>query len=219
MPTRAVIFDMDGVLVDSEPIWDKSRVEFTAARNKTWGEELHRACMGRSTRGWAQVMKEKIPLPDMSIEEVIAEMGERMLSGFNAHLPVLPGAVGAVERMAAAFKVALASGSMTILIEHVMKKTGLDRTIPVVVLGDTIPNGKPSPDIYLEASRRLGIPPSECLGVEDSRNGVLSLKAAGMKILAVPTADYPLPADVLAMADLRLSSLKELTVELVRALG
>jgi HAD superfamily hydrolase (TIGR01509 family) len=218
MPIRAVIFDMDGVLVDSEPIWDRSRVEFTAARGKTWNEEMHRACMGQSTLGWAQVMKDRISL-DISLEDVIAEMGERMLTSYRARLPVLPGAVEAVQRMVAAFPVALASGSMSILIDHVMAATGLGRVIPVVIYGDTIPRGKPFPDIYLEAARRLGVPPSECAGLEDSRNGVLSLKAAGMKVLAVPTADYPLPPDVLALADVRLGSLNELTVELVRSLA
>jgi beta-phosphoglucomutase-like phosphatase (HAD superfamily) len=218
MPIRALIFDMDGVLVDSEPIWDRSRVEFTAARGKTWDKEMHRACMGQSTRGWAQVMKDRIPL-DISIEEVIAEMGERMLTGYRAHLPVLPGAVEAVERMVSAYPVALASGSMSVLIDHVLSRTGLDRVIPVVVYGDTIPRGKPAPDIYLEAARRLGVSPADCAGVEDSRNGVLALKAAGMKIIAVPTEDYPLPKDALALADARLGSLTDLTVDLVRGLA
>jgi beta-phosphoglucomutase-like phosphatase (HAD superfamily) len=219
MPIRAVIFDMDGVLVDSEPYWDRSRIEFTAARNKTWNDQLHRACMGLSTVGWAQVMKERIPLPDMTLEQVIAEIGARMTAAYRARFPALPGAIESVRRVAASYKVALASGSMSILIDLVLKETGLDEIIPVVVYGDTVPNGKPAPDIYLEAARRLGLPPSECAGVEDSRNGVLSLKAAGMKVLAVPTADYPLPPEVLALADARLGTLDELTVDLLQKLG
>ncbi len=219
MPIRAVIFDMDGVLVDSEPIWDRSRVEFTAARNKVWNEQMHRACMGLSTMGWAQVMKEKIPLPGMTLEQVIAEMAERMIAGYRARFPALPGAIEAVKRVAGSYKVALASGSMSVLIDLVLKETGLDAVIPVVVYGDTVPNGKPAPDIYFEAARRLGLPPAECAGVEDSRNGVLSLKAAGMKVLAVPTAEYPLPADVLALADARLATLDDLTVDLLQKLG
>lgn len=217
MPIRAVVFDMDGVLVDSEPVWNQARVELATAHGQVWTEEMHRECMGRSTEGWARVMRDRLHLP-MSDAEVVAEMRDRMLAAYRSHLPVLPGAIEAVHRMAAAFRVALASGSHTPLIEHVLTATGLDRVIPVVVLGDTIPRGKPHPDIYLEAARRLGLPPGECLGVEDSTNGLRALRAAGMKAVAVPSPEYPLAAEALALADLRISTLDELTVEAVRGL-
>ncbi len=217
MPIRAVIFDMDGVLVDSEPVWNESRIELAAEHGRTWNEEMHRACMGRSTVEWAKVMCELIPL-QMSGPELIEDMRRRMTAAYERHLPVLPGAVEAVRRMAAAFPVALASGSMTALIHHVLNATGLKSLIAVVVLGDTIPHGKPAPDIYLEAARRLGVAPSDCAGVEDSGNGLRALWAAGMKAVAVPSPEYPLASDVLALADLRLATLDELTVEAVRRL-
>jgi beta-phosphoglucomutase-like phosphatase (HAD superfamily) len=170
MPIRSVIFDMDGVLVDSEPVWNKSRIELAAEHGRPWDQEMHRACMGRSTVQWAEVMRERIPL-QMSVPEVVDDMRRRMIAAYERHLPVLPGAVEAVRRMASAFPVALASGSMTALIHHVLGATGLKTLIPVVVLGDTIPRGKPAPDIYLEAARRLGVAPSECAGWRTRETG------------------------------------------------
>lgn len=218
MPIRAVVFDMDGVLVDSEPVWSEARAELAAEHGLAWTEEMQRACMGRATIEWAEVVRDRLHL-SWSPEEIIKDIRRRMVAAYERHLPVLPGAVEAVRRMAGAFQVALASGSMTALIHHVLSATGLDRLIPVVVLGDTIPNGKPAPDIYLEAARRLRVAPEACAGVEDSGNGLRALRAAGMKAIAVPSPGYPLAADVLALADLRLSSLAELTVEAVRELG
>jgi HAD superfamily hydrolase (TIGR01509 family) len=218
MTVRAIVFDMDGVLVDSEPVWNRVRVELAAEHGLRWTEEMQRACMGRATVEWAEVMRDRLGLR-LSVPEIIDEMRRRMLAAYARRLPVLPGAVEAVRRMAGAFDVALASGSMTALIQHVLSATGLDRVIPVVVLGDTVPLGKPAPDIYLEAARRLGAPPPECAGVEDSGNGLRALRAAEMKAIAVPTPEYPLAPEVLALADLLLASLHELTVEAVRGLG
>jgi beta-phosphoglucomutase-like phosphatase (HAD superfamily) len=217
MPIRAVVFDMDGVLIDSEPVWNEVRVKLSAEHGRTWDEELQRACMGRATVEWAEVMRDRIPLR-MTIPQVIEVVVGRMVGEYERHLPVLPGAVDAVRRMAAAFPVALASGSMTTLIHHVLRATGLDKVIPVVVLGDTVPRGKPAPDIYLEAARRLEIAPECCIGIEDSANGLRALRAAGMKAVAVPSPSYPLADEVLALADLHLRTLHELTVEAVKAL-
>jgi HAD superfamily hydrolase (TIGR01509 family) len=217
MPVRAVIFDLDGVLVDSEPVWTRVRAELAAERGLVWTEDMQRACMGRATVEWAEVVRDRLHLP-WSIEEVIGDVRRRMQDAYRRRLPVLPGAVEAVHRVAAAFRVALASGSMTVLIHEVLSATGLDRVIPVVVLGDTVPRGKPAPDIYLEAARRLGLPPEDCCGVEDSANGLRALRAAAMKAIAVPTAEFPLAPEALALADLRLARIDELTVEAVRGL-
>ena len=218
MTVRAVVFDMDGVLVDSEPVWNRVRVELAAERGLTWTDEMQRACMGRATVEWAEVVRDRLHLP-WSVDEVIADVRRRMQAAYRQRLPVIPGAVEAVRRIAAAFPVALASGSMTVLIHEVLSATGLERVLPVVVLGDTVPRGKPAPDIYLEAARRLELPPEDCAGVEDSANGLRALRAAGMKAIAIPTADYPLPAEALALAHLRLGRIDELTVEAVRGLA
>jgi beta-phosphoglucomutase-like phosphatase (HAD superfamily) len=98
-----------------------------------------------------------------------------------------------------------------------MEKTSLNKIFDTVVYGDTVPHGKPAPDIYLEALRRLEVLPEQAVGIEDSANGVRSLKAVGMHIIAVPSPVFPLPADVLALADVRLSSLTEFSTELVQS--
>ena len=217
MPIRAVIFDMDGVLIDSEPVWNRVRAALAAEHGRIWDEDLQRARMGRATVEWAEVMRDRIPLR-MTIPQVIEVVVGRMVEEYERHLPLLPGAVEAVHRMATVLPVALASGSMTTLIHHVLRVTGLDQVIPVVVLGDTVPRGKPAPDIYLEAARWLNIAPECCLGIEDSANGLRALRAAGMKAVAVPSPAYPLADEVLALADLHLRTLHELTVEAVMAL-
>jgi beta-phosphoglucomutase-like phosphatase (HAD superfamily) len=215
VPIQAIVFDMDGVLIDSEPIWNEVRVEFAAACGKPWTEALQRSVMGVSTQTWGEAMRDGLGSP-LPVEQVVDEVGRRMIASYRRHLPLLPGALEAVRLAAGAYPVALASGSMSMLIDHVLDATGLRELIGVVVYGDTIARGKPAPDIYLETARRLGVVPAACVGVEDSANGLRALRAAGMKAIAVPSPGYPLPD---AAADLRLSSLEEFSLDLVRALG
>jgi HAD superfamily hydrolase (TIGR01509 family) len=215
MTIQAIVFDMDGVLIDSEPIWNEVRAEFAAAHGRPWTEALQRSVMGLSTQEWGEVMRDGLGIPGPA-EQVSDEVGRRMIARYRRHLPLLPGALQAVRLAASAYPVALASGSMSMLIDHVLDATGLRPLIGVVVYGDTVARGKPAPDIYLEAARRLRVAPAACVGIEDSANGLRSLRAAGMKSVAVPSPGYPL-AEV--AADLRLSSLEELTLDLVRGLG
>jgi HAD superfamily hydrolase (TIGR01509 family) len=142
-----------------------------------------------------------------------------MVAHYEARLPVLPGAVEAVHIAASGYPVALASGSPTELIDKVMSLTGLDKVFKTIVYGDTISRGKPAPDIYLEAARRLDVSPTTCLGIEDSANGIRSLKAAGMKAIAVPSPEYPLTKEILNLADRVLPTLEEFSVDLVKTLG
>jgi mannitol-1-/sugar-/sorbitol-6-/2-deoxyglucose-6-phosphatase len=217
MPIEAVIFDMDGVLVDSEPYWLKSREEFSQSIGKTWTDESQRLCMGRSTIEWAEVMQERLEL-DMTLDDIMADIKARVISHYEQHLPLLPGAVEAVHTAASGFRVALASGSPTEIIHSVTQLTGLDQVFEVMVFGDNIKRGKPAPDIYLETARLLGIPPQNCVGIEDSGNGVRAVKAAGMYAIAAPSPAFPLPDEIIAMADLTLSSLEGFSVEMVKAL-
>lgn len=217
MPIEAVIYDMDGVLVDSEVYWDKSRVEFARDRGKVWTDEFQRLAMGRSTVGWARVMQDKLAL-DESIDAIIAEMKARVIAQYEARIPARPGALESVARMKEHYRVGLASGSPTEIIKAVLRITGLDQLFEVMIYGDEIPRGKPAPDIYLEALKQLGVAPAVSLGIEDSANGLRSLKAAGMFAVAAPSPDYPLPADALALADAHISTLEDFTVDLVRGI-
>jgi HAD superfamily hydrolase (TIGR01509 family) len=216
-PVEAVIFDMDGVLVDSEVYWQESREDFARAVGKIWKPEDQRQAMGRSTVGWAQLMQERLAI-DMPIDDIIADMKARVIAHYEQRLPVLPGALEAVKKAASVYKVALASGSETSIIKLVMERTGLGQTFDVVVYGDTIPRGKPAPDIYLETARRLSVPPEQAVGIEDSANGIRALKAAGMYAIAVPSPAFPLPDEILTLANVALPSLEAFTVDLVRAL-
>ncbi|MBK8025244.1 MAG: HAD family phosphatase [Chloroflexi bacterium] len=218
MPIDAVIFDMDGVLLDSEQYWYEARVEFAAARGLTWTMEFQRLAMGRATVEWAHVMQERLHL-EMSLQAIMDEVIDRVLEKIAARFPALPGALEAVHTAAKTHPVALASGSPTRVIQTVMSLTGLDRVFQTVVYGDDMERGKPAPDIYLETARRLGVDPSHCLGIEDSGNGVRALHAAGMMIIAVPSPGFSLSDDVLALADLVLPSLESFSLETIQSLS
>ena len=215
MRIEAVIFDMDGVLVDSEVYWDKSRVEFARDRGKTWTDEYQRLAMGRSTVGWATVMQEKLRL-DESIDDIIAEMKGRVIAHYERRMPTRPGAIESVHRMKQHFRVGLASGSPTEIIKAVLRITGLDQVFEVMIYGDDIPRGKPAPDIYLEAMARLGVSHHVTVGIEDSANGLRSLKAAGIAAVAAPSPDFPLPPEILALADAHIDTLEAFDLSLIR---
>lgn len=214
MPIEAVIYDMDGVLVDSEVYWDKSRIEFARDRGKAWTDDFQRLAMGRSTVGWAQVMQDKLAL-DESIDEIIVEMKARVIAHYEERMPARPGALESVTEMKRHFRVGLASGSPTDIIKAVLRITGLDQIFEVMIYGDEVAHGKPAPDIYLEALKQIGVVPAVSLGIEDSANGLRSLKAAGMFAVAAPSPDYLLPGDILALADAHITTLEDFTPDLV----
>ena len=218
MPFEAVIFDMDGVIVASEEYWWESRVEWAAKHGKPWTHDDQRLAMGRNTAEWAEVMRERLDLPDIPLEQVMSEMMALVLARMEAHLPILPGALEAVHTAASRYRVALASGSPIPIIKRVMELTGLDQMFEVMVYGDDQPRGKPHPDIWLETTRQLGVDPRRCAGIEDSSNGVRSLVAAGMTVIAVPSPGFALPQEIVAMADAHLDSLTVFSLELLERL-
>jgi HAD superfamily hydrolase (TIGR01509 family) len=218
MPVEAVIFDMDGVLVDSEVYWKLSREEFARDLGKVWTDADQRLAMGRNTVEWAEVMQERLEI-DMPIDDIIADMLQRVIDHYERSLPTRPGAVDAVHLAAGHYRVGLASGSPTEIIRRVMELTGLDSVFEVMVYGDDIPNGKPAPDIYLETLRLMGVPAQKAAGIEDSANGVRALKAAGMYAIAAPSPDFPLPDEIVNMADQHITTMEDFTLELVRGLG
>jgi HAD superfamily hydrolase (TIGR01509 family) len=217
MTIEAVIFDMDGVLVDSEVYWAQSRVEFAEDRGKVWTDDDQRLAMGRSTVGWATVMQDRLGL-SMPVEDIITEMKQRVIAHYEQRMPSRPGALEAVQLAADHYRCGLASGSPTEIIKEVLRITGLDQIFEVMIYGDTVPNGKPAPDIYIEALKQLGVRADVSVGIEDSANGIRALKAAGMYAIAAPSPAFPLPDDILAMSDAKLDSLEAFTLELVQSI-
>jgi mannitol-1-/sugar-/sorbitol-6-/2-deoxyglucose-6-phosphatase len=218
MPIEAIIFDMDGVLVDSEPYWQLSREEFARDLGKVWPSTYQHLTMGRSTVEWARIMQERLEI-DTPLDEISADIKRRVIAHYEQELPTRPGALEAVQLAAAHFRVGLASGSPTEIIQRVMSLTGLDRVFEVIVYGDDVPNGKPAPDIYLEALKRLGVSPERAVGIEDSGNGIRSLKAAGMRVIAAPCPGSEPSDDALALADRVIDSMELFSVEMARSLA
>lgn len=213
---EAVVFDMDGVIVDSEQVWDDVREALVRERGGRWHEGAQADMMGMSSVEWSAYMHERLGLAEPPAE-INDEVVRRMLARYRDDLPLLPGAVGAVERLAARWPLAVASSSNRPLIEAVLAAAAVAHRFVATVSSEEVPRGKPSPDVYLEAARRLGVPAERCAAIEDSANGLRAAHAAGMRVLALPNPHYPPAADALALADRVLASAEELTPELVDA--
>jgi HAD superfamily hydrolase (TIGR01509 family) len=210
----AVVFDLDGVLLDSEQLWDEAREELARERGGRWHEGAQRDMMGMSSTEWSRYMHDVIGLREPP-EEISAEVVRRMERRYRKRLPLLPGAVEAVERLAARWPLGLASSSNRPLIDLVLEVSGLGRFFKATVSSEEVPRGKPAPDVFLEAARRLGVAPERCAVVEDSENGILAGRAAGMRVVAIPNAHFPPGKEALRAADVVLGSLGELTPEAV----
>jgi beta-phosphoglucomutase-like phosphatase (HAD superfamily) len=210
MGTTAVIFDMDGVLLDSEAAWDEAREAYTRASGGTWTESAQRDMMGMSSTEWSRYMHEELGVP-ADPERISADVVERMKAGYHDHLPLIDGAVEAVKRMAERYgTLGVASSANRPLIDLALRESGLDRYFQATVSSEEVERGKPAPDVYLEAARRLGVDPADAIAVEDSHNGILSAHAAGMHVIAIPNQAFPPGDDALAKADRVLESVKEL---------
>ncbi|MBA2383873.1 MAG: HAD family phosphatase [Actinobacteria bacterium] len=213
--SSAVVFDLDGVIVDTEQVWDEVREALVRERGGRWHTGAQAAMMGMSSSEWSRYMHDELGLSEEPAE-INDEIVRRMLGRYREHLPLLPGAVKAVERLAAAFPLGVASSSNRPLIEAVLESAGIACRFAATVSSEEVARGKPAPDVYLEAARRLGVEPARCAAVEDSANGLRSARAAGMRVLALPNRRYPPPPDALTLADVVLDGLDELTVDLVR---
>jgi HAD superfamily hydrolase (TIGR01509 family) len=215
---EAVVFDLDGVLVDSEHIWDEVREQLARERGGRWSDRAQGDMMGMSSVEWSRYMHDVVGLAEPP-EEISAEVVRRMQARYERDLPVVPGAIAAVRRLAAGCRLGVASSSNRPLIEAVLSATGLDDLFEAAVSSEEVARGKPAPDVYLEALRRLDAAPSRAAAVEDSANGIRSAHAAGIRVVAIPNRRYPPPAEALALADRVLASIDELTVETVLAPG
>jgi HAD superfamily hydrolase (TIGR01509 family) len=213
---EAVVFDLDGVLLDTEQVWDEVREGYVRERGGRYDADVQRAMMGMSSPEWSRFLHETAGVPDPP-DEINAEVVRRMVARYRERLPLVPGAREAVERTAAAWPLGLASSSNRPLIDAALELAGLAGFFRATVSSEEVTRGKPAPDVYLEAARRLGVPAERCAAVEDSHSGIRSAKAAGMRVLAIPNPHYPPDEGALAEADVVLASIGELRPDLISA--
>ena len=211
------MFDVDGVLIDSEPVWERVRRKFVADRGGRWPDDAQDRMMGMSTAEWSAYMSEDFGLR-IAPREVAQLVIAAMTAEYQAHLPLLPGAVDAVRALSARWRLAVASSAPKSLIEAVLDASGLRSAFAAAVSSEEVARGKLAPDVYLEAAARLGVPPAAGAAVEDSSNGLRAAAAAGLAVIAVPRPEYPPAADAIQRARVVLDSLTELTAETIAAL-
>ncbi|HEY6771517.1 MAG TPA: HAD family phosphatase [Solirubrobacterales bacterium] len=214
----AVIFDLDGVLLDSETAWVEVKRELTEESGGHWQERARLDMLGMSSLEWSRYMHDELGVP-VSPEEISSEVADRVLQRYRERLPLLPGAVEAVTSLARRWPLGLASSSNRSVIDLALEEAGLAGDFTATVSSEEVERGKPAPDVYLEAARRLDVAPGECVAIEDSTNGIRSAHAAKMAVIAVPNADFPPEPDALALADQELDSLERLSLERVSDLA
>ncbi|HEX8856031.1 MAG TPA: HAD family phosphatase [Thermoleophilaceae bacterium] len=218
MPIDAVVFDMDGVLLHSEEVWNASKEAVIRENGGRWRDDAPRSMMGMSSAEWSRYMHDElgVPLPPERIDELVVQ---RMRDTYEHALPLIPGADEAVRRIANRWPLAVASSSNRPIIDLALELAGLDGCFQATVSSEEVGRGKPAPDVYLEAAARLGADPRRCAAVEDSTNGILSAHAAGMKVIAIPNPTYPPEPHGLDAADVVLESIEQLTTEVVESLA
>jgi HAD superfamily hydrolase (TIGR01509 family) len=211
---EAVIFDLDGVLIDSEQAWNEARRQFVIESGGRWQDRAQEEMMGMSSVEWSSYLSDElgVPLPPRRISEQVVE---RLARRFRERLPLFQGAREAVERLAVRWPLGLASSSNRELIDLVLEISALAGHFRTTISSEEVARGKPAPDVYLEVARRLEAEPPRCAAIEDSHNGILSAAAAGMRVIAVPNRAFPPGEEALARTGRVLSSLHELTPEVV----
>ena len=214
----AVVFDMDGVLIDSEHVWDGVREALAHERGGRWHPGAQRDMMGMSSPEWSAYMHDELGVP-LDPQAINDEVVERIEARYRQGLPLLPGAVEAVRGLAGRWPLGLASSSNREIIDLVLREAGLVAEFAVTLSSEEVDRGKPAPDVYLEAARRLGARPARCVAVEDSGNGMRSAAAAEMTVIALPNPHYPPDPEALALAATTLDSLHRLTPALIERLA
>jgi len=214
----AVVFDLDGLLLDTEQVWDEVREELAHERGGRWHDRAQADMMGMSSPEWSRYMHDVVGLAETP-DEIAAEVVRRMEERYRERLPLLPGAREAVERLASRWPLGLASSSNRPLIDLALEAGGLAPFFEATVSSEEVARGKPAPDVYLEAVARLGVDPARAAAVEDSRSGIRSAHAAGLRVIAIPNAHFPPDAESLALADVVVPSLAALTPDAVSDRG
>jgi HAD superfamily hydrolase (TIGR01509 family) len=213
----AVVFDLDGVILQSEEVWDEVRGRYVVERGGRYDAEAQRAMMGMSAPEWSRYLSDELGVPGTP-EQISDDLVALMTARYREELPLIPGAAEAVERLAAHWALGLASSSNRRLIDAVLELSGLDRYFRATVSSGEVARGKPAPDVYLEAARRLDVAAGDCVAVEDSHAGIRSGEAAGMRVIAIPNPSYPPEPEALELADLVLDSIAKLTIGTVESL-
>jgi HAD superfamily hydrolase (TIGR01509 family) len=214
----AVIFDLDGVIIDSETVWNDARRELVQERGGRWLKDAQRAMMGMSSLEWSRYMHEQLGVP-MSAEAISAEVVTRLERLYRRRLPLLPGARQAVVSLASSWPLAIASSANRSIIALALELAALSDCFQATVSSEEVARGKPAPDVYLEAARRISCEPASCAAVEDSANGLRAAAAAGMAVIAIPNRDFMPDAAALASADVVLESIESLDPRVVAGLG
>jgi HAD superfamily hydrolase (TIGR01509 family) len=212
-----VVFDLDGVLVESEQVWDTAREQLVRERGGTWHDSATRDMMGMSSKEWSSYMHDRLGVP-MEPVEINDDVVRRVAAAYEEHLPLLPHAVETVQELGERWRLGVASSSNRPIIELVLDRMGVRDRFAAVVSSEEVANGKPAPDVYLAAAHQLDVDPADCAAIEDSTNGIKSAVAAGMRTIAVPNRQFRPDDDVLASAAVVVSSLAEVTVDLVASL-
>ena len=214
----AVVFDLDGVILQTEEVWDEVRGRYVVEQGGRYDAEAQRAMMGMSAPEWSRYLSEELGVPGAP-EEISADIVQLMAARYREELPLIPGAREAVERLAARWPLGLASSSNRAADRRRPRAGRAGHALRATVSSEEVARGKPAPDVYLEAARRLAVAPESCVAVEDSHSGIRSAKAAGMRAIAIPNASFPPDADALELADLVLDSIDGLTVAAVESIG
>jgi HAD superfamily hydrolase (TIGR01509 family) len=214
--TEAVVFDLDGLLLDTEQVWDEVREAVTRERGGRWHERAQADMMGMSSTEWSRYMHDELGLAEPP-EELNRLVVERMQERYRERLPLVDGAVDAVRRIAARWPLGLASSSNRELIDLALELMGVADLFRATVSSEEVERGKPAPDVYLEAARRIDVDPSRVVAIEDSGPGIGAAKAAGMRVLAIPNRHFPPPEDALQSADVVVESLADLTPDAVES--
>jgi HAD superfamily hydrolase (TIGR01509 family) len=214
----AVIFDLDGVLLDSEQLWNEAKHALVHESGGAWREEAPEVMMGMSSPEWSAYLKDDLAVP-LELDAINRDVVRRMEDGYRAGLPLLPGAGEAVRALAGRWPLGLASSSNRELIDLFLELADFGDAFRVTVSSEEVARGKPSPDVYLRAAEKLGIDPARAVAIEDSSNGIRAGAAAGMPVIAVPNPHYPPAADALELAAATVGGVGAITPELVESVA
>jgi len=214
----AVIFDLDGVLLDSEQRWNEAKEDLVRESGGRWSTDAPEAMMGMSSHEWSAYLRDELGVP-LGADEINREVVRRMDESYRRELPLLPGAREAVLMLAGRWPLGLASSSNREIIDRFLELSGLGGSFAVDLSSEEVGRGKPAPDVYLEAAAALAVEPSRCVAIEDSANGLRAAAAADMPVIAVPNPHYPPPAEALALAAATVADVGAVTPDLVERVG